>query len=80
MIIKILGTGCKKCKKLFEEAKKAIELANVEASIVKVEKVDEIVAYGVMQTPALVIDEKIVVSGRVMKAKEMVKYLNSISQ
>ena len=55
MNIKILGTGCPKCKLLEENAKKAAQLSGVDASIEKVAEIDKIMEYGVMMTPALVI-------------------------
>ena len=56
MEVKVLGTGCRKCNKLYDEVKKAIELAGVDAELEKVEKLDEIADYGVALTPALVVD------------------------
>lgn len=73
MIIKVLGTGCKKCKTLEENTKEAVQLAGIEATVEKVEDFQQIIAYGVMNTPALVIDEKVVSKGKVLKAKEIVK-------
>jgi small redox-active disulfide protein 2 len=59
MIIKVLGSGCAKCKKLEQEAIKAVKEAGIEATIEKVSELKEIMDYGVMMTPALVIDEKV---------------------
>lgn len=73
MIIKVLGTGCKKCKTLEENTKEAVQLAGIEATVEKVEDFQQIIAYGVMNTPALVIDEKVVSKGKVLKAKEIVQ-------
>ena len=75
MRIKVLGPGCAKCKKLYAEAEKAVAGAGVAAELEKVEKVDEIVAYGVMMTPALVIDEKVVLSGRVASSADIAKLI-----
>ncbi len=75
MIIKILGAGCKDCDKLIENTKKALEETNTQAEIIHIEKLAEIVAYGVMQTPSLVIDEKLVSIGKVLKVKAIVKLL-----
>lgn len=74
MNIKVLGTGCKKCDTLMKNVKEAVENAGVEASIEKVEDVQKIISYGVMSTPALVIDEKLVASGKVLKSKDIVKF------
>jgi small redox-active disulfide protein 2 len=71
MKIKVLGPGCAKCKKLFAETEKALAASGVDAELEKVEKIDEIVAYGVMMTPALVIDGKVVTSGRVLSSKDI---------
>jgi small redox-active disulfide protein 2 len=71
MKIKILGTGCAKCKKLYAEAEKAVAASGVPVEIEKVESIDEIVKYGVMMTPALVIDEKVVLSGRVASSGDI---------
>ena len=57
MIIKILGTGCDKCDKLEENVKEAVKELGIEASVEKIEDLLEIVKYGVMTSPTLVIDE-----------------------
>lgn len=77
MVIKILGSGCKNCVMLGENTKKALEMESMEAEIVKVTDIQEIMAYGVMSTPALVIDEKVVSYGKVLKPKEVAKYLEN---
>lgn len=71
MIIKILGTGCPKCKKLEANALLAIEQAGIEASVEKVTDLDKIMDYGVMMTPALVIDEKVVASGKIVAVADI---------
>lgn len=75
MNIKVLGTGCKKCKTLEENARAAVQNKGVEATIEKIEDVQAIIGYGVMSTPALVIDEKVVSKGKVLKAKDIEKLL-----
>jgi small redox-active disulfide protein 2 len=75
VIIKILGSGCKKCVALAENAKAAAESAGREAQIVKVTDFAEIAAYGVMSTPGLVVDEKVVSTGKVLTADEIVRLL-----
>ena len=75
MIIKILGSGCTKCVTLAENTKAALSELNMEAEIVKVTDFAEIAAFGVMSTPALAIDEKIVSFGKVLKPKEILKIL-----
>ena len=71
MIIKILGSGCKKCLALAENAKTAARTAGVDAEIEKVTDIVAIAQYGIMSTPGLVIDEKVVSSGRVLSAPEI---------
>ncbi len=73
--IKILGTGCKKCKQLEENAKAAIKLANVEAAVEKVTDISEIMNYGVMMTPALVINETVKSVGKLLTPDEIKKLL-----
>jgi len=68
MKIEILGTGCAKCKTLYENAKKAVEESGKSA---EVEDIPSIMKYGVMSTPALVIDGKVKFSGKVASAAEI---------
>lgn len=75
MIIKVLGTGCKNCKKTEENTKEALAELGIEATVEKVERMEDIIAYGVMKTPALVIDEKVVVMGRIPSVKDIKKIL-----
>jgi small redox-active disulfide protein 2 len=75
MIIKILGSGCKKCVALGENAMAAAKAAGKETEIVKVTDFAQIAGYGVMSTPGLVIDEKLVSSGKVLTAQEIEKLL-----
>ena len=75
MVIKILGTGCPKCKQLEKAVIKAIEKSGVDATVEKVTSINDIMDYGVMMTPALVIDEKVVSTGKVLSIDEIQKYL-----
>lgn len=75
MIIKVLGSGCSNCKKLEENTKKAIEELGIEATLEKVTDFKKIMAYGVMKTPALVVDKKVKIMGRVPSPDEIKKYL-----
>lgn len=75
MVIKVLGSGCKNCMVLKENTEAALQEAGVDAEIVKVTDYKDIVAYGVMSTPALVIDEKVVSFGKVLKPKEIIKLI-----
>lgn len=76
MKIKVLGTGCPKCKKL-AEAEKAIASSGIAAELEKVEKIEDIMKYGVMMTPALVIDEEVKASGRIAPASEIVSWITT---
>lgn len=71
MIIKVLGSGCANCKNLERVTREALGELGVEATIEKVEDYPSILGYGVMSTPGLVIDEKVVLSGRVPKVAEV---------
>ena len=71
MIVKVLGPGCRNCVNLERAARQAIDEVGLDATIEKVTDYPTIVGYGVMSTPALVIDEKVVVSGRVPRAAEI---------
>ena len=75
VIIKVLGSGCANCTKLEAFATKAATELGLEAGIVKVTDVAQIMAYGVMSTPALVIDEELKVVGRVPTYDEVVALL-----
>lgn len=75
MHLKILGTGCKKCKQLEENARAAIAQAGVDAAVEKVTELKDIMNYGVMVTPALVIDEKVVSAGKVLDIEEIIKLI-----
>jgi small redox-active disulfide protein 2 len=75
MNISILGTGCPKCKQLEANAKKAVEELKIKANIEKVTDVGEIVDWGVMSTPAIVINGEVKASGRVPTTEEIKKWL-----
>lgn len=75
MIIKILGVGCSKCEKLERNLNTALKDLNMDANIEIVGELKEIVGYGVMTTPTLVINDKIVSTGKVLSVKEIKKYL-----
>ena len=76
MEIKVLGTGCAKCKALEKVTREAIEKNRLNASISKVEDIVEIMQYGVMTTPALFVDGRIIVKGRVPSVDELSRLLN----
>lgn len=75
MKIKILGPGCPNCKILEKKTIDAVAELNLDASIEKVEDIMKIMEFGVMKTPALVIDEKVVFSGRIPSETELKKLL-----
>jgi len=75
MKIEILGNGCPKCHQLEANAKKAVEELKIKADIVKITEIDKIVAAGIMITPALAVNGKVVSSGKVLTAKEIIKFL-----
>jgi small redox-active disulfide protein 2 len=77
--IKVLGTGCAKCKKLYSEAEKAIAASGQSLTLEKVEKLDEIMRYGVMVTPALVINEEVKSSGRLPAVNEILGWISEAS-
>jgi small redox-active disulfide protein 2 len=67
MEIKVLGTGCARCKSLEKITRKAVDELNLDARVEKVEDIQKIMEYAVLRTPALVINEKVVLSGQVPK-------------
>ncbi|MFO7791204.1 MAG: thioredoxin family protein [Bacteroidales bacterium] len=71
MDIKILGTGCPKCKTLEKKTRDSVDELGIDASIEKVEDIMKIMEYGVMSTPGLVVDGKVVFSGRLPSTKEL---------
>ena len=76
MVIKILGTGCPSCIRLESNANGALKALNIgDATVEHVTEIDKIVEYGVMSTPAIVIDEEVKASGRVPNADEIKEWL-----
>lgn len=76
--IKILGSGCAKCNQLETATKAALEQLNMETAIDHITDFSQIAAYGVMTTPALVVDGKVVSYGKVLKVEEVVKILQQV--
>lgn len=76
--IKVLGTGCSKCKALEKSVRQVADELELDASIEKVEDIQKIMEYGVMHTPGLVINGEVIFSGRVPKSKELKKILTEI--
>jgi len=76
--VKILGSGCPKCNQLEKATKEALELLGMDTTIDHVTDFPQIAAYGVMTTPALVVDGKVVSYGKVLKTEEVVKVLQKV--
>jgi len=78
MNFKVLGTGCSNCKKLELMTKELVTELNIDATVEKVEDIEEIMRTGVMSTPALLVDGKVIVSGYVPSNEEMKKILSNV--
>jgi small redox-active disulfide protein 2 len=77
MIIKILGSGCKKCVTLSENTRQALSNLGLQAEVLKVTDFAEIAVYGVMSTPALAINDQVVSVGEVLTAAEIATFLQT---
>jgi len=77
MDVKVLGAGCPKCSKVYEVAERAISEAGVRAELEKVERLDELVSYGILVVPALVVAGEVKCAGRVPSAGEVVGWLRA---
>jgi small redox-active disulfide protein 2 len=77
MEIKVLGSGCAKCKTLEKVTRETVAELHLDATVEKIEDIQKIIEYGVMITPALVIDGRVVVKGRVPKMSEMKEILTT---
>jgi small redox-active disulfide protein 2 len=80
MKIIILGAGCPKCKKLYAEAEKAIASSGVKVDLEKVEKIEEIIKYGIIATPGLIINEEVKASGRIPQSDEIVSWITTAAK
>ena len=80
MEIKVLGTGCPKCKTLDKLTRDVVAQNGIEAKVTKVDDILEIIKYGILSTPALVVDEKVVVSGRIPSADEIKQFITKQNQ
>jgi small redox-active disulfide protein 2 len=80
MKIEILGTGCPKCKKLSELSEEAVNELGVSAEIIKVTAINKIIDYGVMVTPALVIDENVKVAGKIPEKEEIKRWIKEVKK
>ena len=79
MKIEILGTGCPKCKQTLSNAEKAAKQLGIEAQIVKVEKINDIMNYGVMITPALAIDGEVKIAGKIPSPDQIAEWIRGVS-
>jgi small redox-active disulfide protein 2 len=79
MVIRILGTGCPKCKKLEANAREALKQMDFPAEVEKVTDLNDIMQYGVMMTPGLVIDEKLKASGTVLSVDQIKRFIKESS-
>ena len=77
MNIKVLGGGCCKCENLLGAVKEAVAEKDIEAEIEYITDMARIMEYGIMSTPALMIDNKVVSMGRVLKAKDIIKMIDA---
>ncbi len=79
MKVMVLGTGCQKCKKLYSEAEKAIAASGVKAELQKIEKIEDIIQYGVMMTPGLVVNGEVKSSGRIPRSDEIISWIKAVA-
>lgn len=75
MLIQVLGTGCAKCKTLYELAKQAVQETGVDAEVEKVEDIQKIMTFEILMTPGLVIDGQVKAAGRLPKLEEVKKLI-----
>ena len=75
MLVKILGTGCAKCTTLENKVRELVKSNNINAVVEKVSDVQEIMKYGILMTPGLVINEKVISSGTVPKESQLLEWL-----
>jgi small redox-active disulfide protein 2 len=76
--VKILGTGCKKCQTLEQKVKDVISLNNVDATLEKVTDINDMMSYGIMITPGLVVNEKVVSTGIIPKDEQILNWLRGV--
>lgn len=79
MHIKILGTGCAKCKNLEAKVRNLVAANNISAEITKVSSIEGISAYGIVMTPGLVIDERLISVGSVPSESQILKWINEVN-
>lgn len=77
LTVKILGAGCSNCGRLYEVAQEAVDSLGVEAELTKIKDFPEMMKYGILQTPGLVINEELVMAGKVPSLAEMTTLLTT---
>lgn len=75
--IKVLGPGCAKCKTTYNNVLEALKISGLEAQVVKIEDIEEMLKYNVLTTPVLMIDDAVKVKGRVAQVNEIVEFLKA---
>ena len=75
MVVKVLGTGCARCKNLEAKVREVLSKNNIDAEVEKVEDIPEIMKYGILMTPGLVVNEKVVSSGIIPKDEQILQFL-----
>jgi small redox-active disulfide protein 2 len=78
MVVKVLGSGCKNCKRLEQNVVEALKNLGLEAEVIKVTDFKDITAYDILATPALVVDEKVVLSGQVASVEKLEELLKQV--
>ena len=78
MVVKVLGTGCKNCKRLEQNVVEALNNLGLDAEVIKVTDFKDIMAYDILATPALVVDEKVVLSGQVASVEKLEELLKQV--
>jgi small redox-active disulfide protein 2 len=76
--VKILGTGCKKCQTLEQKVKDVVSQNNVDAVIEKVTDINDMMSYGIMMTPGLVVNEKVMSTGIIPKDEQILNWLKGV--
>lgn len=76
LTIKILGAGCVKCRRLDEKVREVVKKNNINADVMKIEDLNEMMKYGIMMTPALVINEHLKTYGNVPKDEQIIHWIN----
>ncbi len=80
MEIKVLGPGCRKCREQYDSVREAVDDLGLEATLTKVERIDEIADHGVLFTPALVIDGEVKASGSVLRGPKLAELLRGAAR